>query len=115
MIAGVEYQFISEPSTALAALQSGEIAWTDVITSQQVDQLQGDNALEPGVAPSSDYWYLALNEAHAPWDNVKARQAIAYAIDDMKNQRWRTGADAEHNPKTGEHRLAVTKSLSRRP
>ena len=80
-IAGVEYQFISEPSTALAALQSGEIQWTDVIPPQQVDQLQGDDTLELGVTPSSDYWYLALNEAHAPWDNVKARQAIAYAID----------------------------------
>src|SRR5699024_6330022 len=80
-IAGVEYEFISEPSTALAALQSGEIQWTDVIPPQQVDQLQGDDTLELGVTPSSDYWYLALNEAHAPWDNVKARQAIPYAID----------------------------------
>src|SRR5699024_6150244 len=58
-----------------------EIQWTDVIPPQQVDQLQGDDTLELGVTPSSDYWYLALNEALAPWDNVKARQAIAYAID----------------------------------
>src|SRR5699024_2434218 len=79
-IAGVEYQFISEPSTALAALQSGEIQWTDVIPPQQVDQLQGDDTLELGVTPSSDSWYRALNAAHAPRYNVQARQAIAYAI-----------------------------------
>ncbi|PWQ88939.1 ABC transporter substrate-binding protein, partial [Enterococcus faecium] len=27
------------------------------------------------------YWYLALNQARAPWDDVRVRQAIAYAID----------------------------------
>ena len=32
-------------------------------------------------SPSSDYWYLALNENKAPWDDVRVRQAIAYAID----------------------------------
>ncbi|HIZ35967.1 MAG TPA: ABC transporter substrate-binding protein, partial [Candidatus Ruania gallistercoris] len=41
----------------------------------------GEEQLELGVTPSSDYWYLALNETHEPWDDVRARQAIAYAID----------------------------------
>ncbi|MBZ2195537.1 ABC transporter substrate-binding protein [Occultella gossypii] len=80
-IGGVEFQFISEPSTALAALRSGEIAWTDVVPPQQVEELEGDDAVELGVAPSSDYWYLALNEANEPWNDPRARQAIAYAID----------------------------------
>ncbi|WP_163541927.1 ABC transporter substrate-binding protein [Occultella kanbiaonis] len=80
-IGGVEFQFISEPSTALAALRSGEIAWTDVVPPQQVAELEGDDAVELGVAPSSDYWYLALNEANEPWNDPRARQAIAYAID----------------------------------
>jgi peptide/nickel transport system substrate-binding protein len=31
--------------------------------------------------PSNDYWYLALNEARKPWNDVRVRQAIAYAID----------------------------------
>lgn len=80
-LGGVEYRFISEPATALAALQSGEIQWTDVVPPQQVEQLQSDDAIELGVAPSSDYWYLALNEAREPWNDVRVRQAIAYAID----------------------------------
>ena len=33
------------------------------------------------MTPSNDYWYLALNEARKPWDDVRVRQAIAYAID----------------------------------
>ena len=33
------------------------------------------------VTPSNDYWYLALNEAREPWNDVRVRQAIAYGID----------------------------------
>jgi len=78
---GVTFRFISEPATALAALKSGEIQWTDVVPTQQVDQLEGDSSLTLGQEPSSDYWYLALNEAREPWSDVRVRQAIAYAID----------------------------------
>ncbi|WP_148239329.1 ABC transporter substrate-binding protein [Ruania zhangjianzhongii] len=80
-LAGVQFEFISEASTALASLRAGEIQWTDVIPPQQVEELEGDDSLELGVTPSTDYWYLALNENNAPWDDVRARQAIAYAID----------------------------------
>lgn len=80
-LGGVEYRFISEPATALAALRSGEVQWTDVVPPQQVEELESDDALELGVTPSSDYWYLALNQAREPWNDVRVRQAIAYAID----------------------------------
>lgn len=80
-LGGVEFEFISEPATALAALRAGEIHWTDVVPPQQVEQLEGDDMVELGVAPSTDYWYLTLNEAKEPWGDVRVRQAIAYAID----------------------------------
>jgi peptide/nickel transport system substrate-binding protein len=80
-LGGIEYQFISEPSTALAALRSGEIDWTDVVPPQQVAELQEDDSLAVGVTPSSDYWYLALNQKRDAWSDVRVRQAIAYAID----------------------------------
>ncbi|MBD3780636.1 MAG: ABC transporter substrate-binding protein [Micrococcales bacterium] len=80
-IGGVHYTFVSEGSTAIAALQNGEIDWTDSIPAQQLEQLRGAEGVEVGTSPSNDYWYLALNEANAPWDSVAARQAVAYAID----------------------------------
>ncbi len=80
-LAGVEYRFISEPSTALAALQAGDIDWTDVVPTQQVTDLESSDELTLGMTPSNDYWYLALNEAREPWNDVRVRQAIAYAID----------------------------------
>lgn len=78
---GVTYKFISEPATALAALKAGDIQWTDVVPAQQVDALKSDSSIALGITPSSDYWYLALNEAKAPWNDVRVRQALAYAID----------------------------------
>ena len=80
-IGGVEFQFISEGSTAIAALKSGEVDWTDSIPAQQVESLSSDEAVTLGQSPSNDYWYLALNENREPWSDVRVRQAIAYAID----------------------------------
>lgn len=80
-IDGVEFRFISEPSTAVAALTSGEVHWTDNIPPQQVDTLEGDDRLELGQVGSNDYWYLALNQNNEPFDQVEVRQAIAFAID----------------------------------
>jgi peptide/nickel transport system substrate-binding protein len=77
----VTFQFISEPSTALSALQAGEIDWTDSIPAQRVAQLEGDDSIHLAVTPSNDYWYLALNEARPPWNDVRVRRAIAHAID----------------------------------
>jgi peptide/nickel transport system substrate-binding protein len=80
-VSGVTFRFISEPSTALSALQAGEIDWTDSIPAQRVAQLKNDDSMTLAVTPSNDYWYLALNEARKPWDDVRVRQAISYAID----------------------------------
>jgi len=80
-LSGVTFRFISEPSTALSALQAGEIDWTDSIPPQRVAQLRDDDSITLAVTPSNDYWYMALNEAREPWNDVRARQAIAYGID----------------------------------
>lgn len=80
-VPGVTFRFISEPSTALSALQAGEIDWTDAIPTQRVSQLRNDESIHLAVTPSNDYWYLALNEARAPWNDVRVRRAIAYGID----------------------------------
>jgi peptide/nickel transport system substrate-binding protein len=80
-VSGVSFRFIPEKSTALSALQAGEIDWTDSIPTQRVNQLRDDDSVNLAVVPSNDYWYLALNEARKPWNDVRVRQAIAYAID----------------------------------
>ena len=80
-IGGVEFRFISEPTTAMASLQSGDVHWTDNVPPQQVASLGDEDGLELGQVGSNDYWYLALNQAREPFDQVEVRQAISYAID----------------------------------
>jgi peptide/nickel transport system substrate-binding protein len=80
-VPGVTFEFITEPSTALSALQAGEIDWTDSVPTQRISQLKDDDSITLAVTPSNDYWYLALNEARAPWNDPRVRQAIAYGID----------------------------------
>ncbi|WP_129668673.1 ABC transporter substrate-binding protein [Phytoactinopolyspora endophytica] len=77
----VEFRYIGEATTALTSLETGEIHWTDNIPPQQVESLQGEDGVEVGVSPSVDYWYLALNQEVEPWDQVEARQAVAYGVD----------------------------------
>lgn len=57
-VSGVTFRFISEPSTALSALQAGELDWSDSIPPQRVAQLRDDESLRLAVTPSNDYWYL---------------------------------------------------------
>ena len=80
-IDGLEFRFISEGSTALTALRNGEIHWTDSIPPQNVADLSSESGINLGQVGSSDYWYLAFNMNRTPWDDVRVRQAVAYALD----------------------------------
>jgi len=78
---GVNFTFVKDPTVALQNLQSDEVQWTDNLPPQQVKSLKGSSDMTVETAPSTDYWYMALNEARKPFDNVQVRRAIATAID----------------------------------
>ena len=80
-LGSVRYTFVSEPSVALANLQSGQVQWTDNLPPQQVESLEGSEEIEIGRVPSNDYWYFATNQARQPFDDPRVRQALAWAID----------------------------------
>lgn len=80
-LSSVQYTFVSEPTVALANLQSGEVQWTDNLPPQQVETLESDDTVEIGIVPSNDYWYFATNQAREPFDDPRVRQALAYGID----------------------------------
>ncbi|HET8756491.1 MAG TPA: ABC transporter substrate-binding protein [Solirubrobacteraceae bacterium] len=78
---GVEFRFVSEPTTALTGLQSGDIDWTDNIAPQRVEELSDDDSVVLKTTPSVDYWYLAANFERKPFDDPRVREAISYGID----------------------------------
>ncbi|MGV9671714.1 ABC transporter substrate-binding protein [Gordonia sp. NPDC003504] len=78
---GVAYSFISQQTTAVSALRSGEIDWTDSIPAQQLRILESTDGVVVGSVVANDYWYVAMNFAKKPFDDTRVRQAVAYAID----------------------------------
>jgi len=80
----VRVRVISDMNAMQAELQSGRVDMAPMPTSLSPDaikRLEQDPNLQVKAFPGSNVVLLTLNTAAAPLDNVKVRQAIAYAID----------------------------------
>src|SRR5215213_6235059 len=80
----VRVRVISDMNAIQAELQSGRVDMAPLPTSLSPDaikRLEQDPNLQVKAFPGSNVVLLTLNTAAAPLDNVKVRQAIAYAID----------------------------------
>jgi peptide/nickel transport system substrate-binding protein len=80
----VRVRVIPDMNAMQAELQSGRVDIAPMPTSLQPDavkRLEGDPNLQVKVFNGSNVLLLTINTASAPLDNVKVRQAIAYAID----------------------------------
>ncbi|HEX5834951.1 MAG TPA: ABC transporter substrate-binding protein, partial [Pyrinomonadaceae bacterium] len=75
---------ISDMNALQAELQSGRVDIAPMPTSLSPDavkRLEEDPNLQVKAFPGSNVVLLTLNTTSAPLDNVKVRQAVAYAID----------------------------------
>ncbi|MGU3400320.1 ABC transporter substrate-binding protein [Brucellaceae bacterium D45D] len=81
-LSAVTFRFVSDPSAAAAAMLAGDI---DVFAMFQAPELinrfRNDDKLHVEVGDSAGKVLLALNNAKAPFNNIKVRQALAHAID----------------------------------
>lgn len=78
----VIWQNIADEQTALAALESGEIDFLELPPIDLLPQLQSNPDIKIRVLDKSGYvGMMRLNCLHPPFDNVKARQAMLYLID----------------------------------
>ena len=106
-IATINYTFVSDPTVALQDLEGGEVQWTDNLPPQEVQSLQRSaDGFTVKSVPSTDYWYLTLNEARKPYNDVRVRQAIADAINRAAITKAATFGNATVNetaiPKTSQ-------------
>jgi peptide/nickel transport system substrate-binding protein len=69
-----------EPAARLAALQSGEVDWAEVIPPDSIEQVKaaGYNVL---LKTYPHTIYYGFNTYRAPFNDVRVRQAAAYGID----------------------------------
>ncbi len=77
----VNFKIVGSGDTALMELQGGTIDIYAYLTDSQAQVLEQTNAFELAASPSNVVQALFLNNAVKPLDNVKVRQAIAYALD----------------------------------
>ena len=72
---------ITDDATRELSLQGGEVDWIFTIAPQNLEALQNDANVIVETAPRLSYDYFGLNLNREPFDDVRVRQAIAYAID----------------------------------
>lgn len=77
----VEYRVITDPNSAVLSLESGDIdAYVDVPQSS-FKRIEGNDTLVLHKGASFGMNFIQINCSLAPFDNVAARQALAYATD----------------------------------
>jgi peptide/nickel transport system substrate-binding protein len=69
-----------EPAARLAALQAGDVDWAEVPPPDAVRQLK-DGGFQVITGPYPHAITYQLNQSRAPFNDVRVRQAINYAVD----------------------------------
>ena len=77
----VEWMIMPDAAVAYAALQHGEVDFLDAPPLDLLSTVANDRNIVIGeVWPIETYAVLRFNSLHPPFDNVKARQAVAHAV-----------------------------------
>ncbi len=78
----VEFRFISDPAAATAALMAEELdAFPTFPAPELLDQFEADPRFKVVVGSTEGEVILALNNSKPPFNDLKARQGVSYAID----------------------------------
>jgi peptide/nickel transport system substrate-binding protein len=71
---------IPEPTARVAALLSGEVDMIVVVPPDAIQSIKDDPNLTYEQGPSLHYWFIQLNTTEPPFDDVRVRQAVNYAV-----------------------------------
>src|SRR3990170_4557182 len=77
----IEFLFLPDAVARATALRAGSVEWIEYVPSSEVRALRADPNIEVVGGLSANFRSLYMNNTVAPFNNVKVRQAIAYAID----------------------------------
>lgn len=77
-------KWASDATARLVQLQSGQADGIDNVAPADFDVVAKDNTLALLKRPALNVMYMGMNNTMAPFDNLKFRQALAYAIDKQR-------------------------------
>jgi peptide/nickel transport system substrate-binding protein len=72
---------IPEPTARVAALLNGEVDMIVVVPPDSIQAIKDNADLTYEQGPSLHYWFIQLNTKVKPFDDVRVRQAVNYAVD----------------------------------
>lgn len=78
---GVKITQVPEDTTRLMQVQSGDLDGTDEIPFSKIEELEADPNVSMQLWPSTQSYYVFMNHLKPPFDDVKVRKAMNYAID----------------------------------
>ncbi|WP_161905861.1 ABC transporter substrate-binding protein [Paracoccus sp. MKU1] len=77
---GAEFIEISNANTRVSMMMSGELEAMREVPWSQLAEMQSRDNVTVALEPSTMIYMTLLNERRPPFDNVKVRQAAAYAL-----------------------------------
>jgi peptide/nickel transport system substrate-binding protein len=90
----VEWVVIPDPATASAALQNGEVDWWETPLTDLVPTLRRNRNITVDIAdPLGNVGGFIFNHLHPPFNDVRARRAIAMALDQRDYMQAVVGGD----------------------
>ncbi len=78
---GLEFLIVTNAATRVAQLQSGEVQFIEALPSQLIEPLEAAPNLEILVQESTFARTFQMNTSRPPFDDVRVRQALNYAVD----------------------------------
>src|SRR5205823_6088339 len=80
-IQNVELKFISEESTRLLAMRTGQIDGAFAVPLDQADQWKRINDARVVFTPELSVYFFSFDTQNAPWSDVHVRRAVSMAAD----------------------------------
>jgi peptide/nickel transport system substrate-binding protein len=78
----ITYSFGLTVEAQITAIQNGQADWTfEAPPADRLGELGRNYANQVQINPLTAFWYVPMNTRLAPFNNLKARQAVNYAID----------------------------------
>ena len=90
----IKFDLTTNPSTAVLRVQSGDLdVMGDAIPAADYARLTSDPTWGQYVdnSPEIAYYYVFMNVLEKPWDDIKVRQAVNYALNTAKLQKLMAG------------------------